>query len=279
MSGPGAWHGPAELLQRFARTPEGLDDVAAASLEEHLISCSRCRVAVAGYADQAATAAGWAEVADRVDQPRALVLERLLGRIAPAHALRVVAATPALRLSWAAGVLAVIAATVASAHSTGSDGVFLVVAPFVALAGVAVCFLPGAEPAGEAAVATPMHGAGLLLLRTAAVLGAALAALGAGALALPGLHATDAAWILPALAVSLTALALCTRFAAHTAAGLSGLAWLAAVQVAVMAQRSAALPATFLFTPRAQIVFALIALTAAAVVAVRRADLERLELP
>ena len=77
-----------------------------------------------------------------------------------------------------------IAAAVAASRSVDDSRPFLALAPLVPLAGVAVSFGPAPDPAGEAGLATPMHGAGLVLRRPIAVLATSLIVLVAGTLAL-----------------------------------------------------------------------------------------------
>lgn len=272
------WHAPPDILVRFATTPELLDGVTASSLEAHLLACEACRGAVAGAADPILVARSWDGLADRIDRPRPTVSERVLGWVLPAHVARVVAATPALRLAWMAAVAAVTAAVVAAARQVGADTPFLVLAPVVPLAGVAISFGPAPDPAGEAALATPLHGAGLVLWRTAAVLATSLAVLVPGTVALPGLALHDAGWVLPALALTLGAVALSTWVAPFTATAVAGLGWLVALEVAAVADGVSQAPAEGpLFRPAGQLGFAVLAVAAAAVLSARHPRLSTLE--
>jgi hypothetical protein len=224
------WHGAPQLLARYATEPESLDDVSASSLEAHLLECEQCRQRVSDAVDPATTAASWGAIVDVVDRPRPSIAERFLAWFLPDDMARVVAATPALRLSWLVAVVAVIAAAVAASRSVDDLTPFLVFAPLVPLAGVAVSFGPAPDPAGEAALATPMHGAGLVLRRTVVVLATSLVVLLAGTAALPGLEWRAAGWILPAIGLSLVALALSTWCAPLIATVTAAVGW----EVAVM---------------------------------------------
>ena len=144
---------------------------------------------------------------------------------------------------------------------------FLCIAALAPVAGVAAAFARGIDPTHELSLAAPMSSVRLLLLRTVAVVGATLVLTVIGALALPGLTWTAAAWLLPALGLTLASLALST-YVAHTTAfaAVSGV-WLAAT-VASVARPDDALA---VFDGLAQVVF-LAVIAAGAVVLVRRRD-------
>jgi hypothetical protein len=272
------WHAAPEILARFATTPEAVDDVTASSIEAHLLACDECRRTVAAAADPTAVAAEWDGIVDRIDRPRPALAERVLARFVPDHVARIVAATPALRLSWLAAVAVVVGAVVAVARQTGNDTPFLLLAPLVPLAGVAVSFGPAPDPAGETALATPLHGAGLVLRRTAAVLATSAIVLVAGSLALPGLELRDAGWVLPAVGLTAGALAFSTWLAPTTAAALAAAAWLATVQTTVVADHVGRSVAEGpLFGPPGQLTFAVMAAIALAALRTRRARLSMLE--
>ncbi len=229
------WHASFDDLRQFASAPDHLDPTAAASLELHLLTCAECRAAVAAGSAPEATAASWDVIADRIDRPVPSLVERLLRRmgVAETHA-RLVAATRPLQLAWLAALALAVAAAVLAAQTADSDGPFLVVAPIIPLVAVALAFAPGADPAGAAGLAAPVSGAGLVLRRAVAVLVATLGVLALGALALPELAVADAAWVVPALALSLGALALSTWFRAESAAVLLGIVWLTSLWLAAL---------------------------------------------
>lgn len=272
------WHAAPEILALFATTPEAVDEITASSLEAHLVACDECRRTVAAATELTALVAEWERIADRIDRPRPAFAERVLARFLPEHVARVVAATPALRLSWLAAVAVVVAAAVAVARQTGSDAPFLLLAPLVPLAGVAVSFGYAPDPAGETALATPLHGAGLVLRRTAAVLGTSGIVLVVGSLALPGLELRDAGWVLPAVGLTAAALALSTWMAPLTAVALAASAWFATLQATVlMDDVSRPLVDGPLFGPPGQLTFALVAAVALTALRTRRARLSMLE--
>ncbi|MDQ1490465.1 MAG: hypothetical protein QOJ23_2979, partial [Actinomycetota bacterium] len=114
-------------------------------------------------------------------------------------------------------------------RTADAEGPFLVFAPLLPLAAVALSFTAAADPAGEAGVGTPLHGAGLVMRRAAAVLAVTLGLLAGAALALPDLGPAAAAWVLPALALALGALALGTWMRAEVAVAALAGAWLLTV--------------------------------------------------
>ncbi len=269
------WHAPPDVLQRYAGG--AVDDVTACSIEAHLERCAVCRGALADSVDPILLEAIWDGVVDRVDQPRAHLIERVLRGVGfdPGKA-RLVAATPGLRLAWLTAVALVTGLVVAACQATGSDGIFLAIAPLLPLAGVAAAFAPGVEPAGEVGAATPLFGFGLVLRRAELVLGTSFAILLLGALALPGLEARDAAWVLPALALSCTTVAIAGRAPVVPVASALGGAWLIGLNLLVRAGgngSSSGLAECVAFTATGQILLGLAA--AVAIVAVRlRNDLD-----
>jgi hypothetical protein len=272
------WHADPEVLARFAAAPAELDDPTASSLEAHLVACARCRAVVTAATDPSLVEQGWQGVADRIDRPRPTLAERVLGRFLPHHVARVVAATPALRLAWLAAVAAVTAAAVAAARQGGADTPFLLMAPVVPLAGVAVTFGPAPDPAGEVALASPLHGAGLVLWRTAAVMVTSLLVLLPGSLALPGMDLHDVGWVLPALALALAAVALSTWVAPFTATAVAAAGWALTLELAALGGGiESSLARGAVFGPPGQVAFAAVAVLAAAVLAVRHPRLSTLE--
>ena len=224
------WHVPTALLARFADDSGAVDDITAASIDAHLLACAECRQALTAAAAPALATTSWAAIADRIDRPRSTVLERFLQRLGMGSGTtRLLAATPALQAAGLAVVAAVAVTAGVLSRTAGADGIFLVLAPLVPLAAVAASFASAADPAGEAGVGTPLHGAGLVLRRTSAILAVNLGLLGAGALVLPDLGPSAAAWVLPSLALALGALALGTWLRAEVAVAALASGWLLTV--------------------------------------------------
>lgn len=264
------WHAPPGLLARFAGDPAALDDVTAASIETHLVACQGCRAELAAAAPSG-LAASWDAVTDRIDRPRTSLVERFLERLRVGGGVaRLVSATPALRLAGLALIAGLAGGAALLARETDAGGPFLVLAPLVPLAAVAATFAPAADPAGEAGVATALHGAGLALRRAAVVLGTTFVLLGLAALGVPGVGLESTAWVLPALALALGALALGTWWRVeHCVAGLA-VAWLTATSAAhVVEGRHLALRESALFGSAGQGAALAATLLAAALLAAR----------
>ena len=263
------WHAPADSLRRYAIGT--VDDVTACSIEAHLERCALCRGVIATDADPVLMEAMWDGVEDRVDHPHLRVVERALRGVGlDEGSARLVAATPGLRLAWLAAVALIVGLVVLMCASADSDALFLAVAPLLPLLGVAAVFAPGVEPAGEIGAATPLFGFGLVLRRSEAVLVASFGMLILGALALPGLELRDAGWVLPALALSLTTIALSTRLAVVPIASVLGSAWITGLGVlSYLDGRNLAVVDAAAFTVGGQIAFASAAAVAFTVIALR----------
>lgn len=226
------WHAGTIELARYAAGEA--DDATASSVEAHLVSCGQCRAQVATHVDPLRLERLWAGVVDAVDRPRTRWPERVLIRLGVGDdTARLLAATPSLQLSWLASVALALMFSVVAAHE-GAKGLvlFLTVAPLVPLAGVAAAFGPELDRSQEITAATPMAGWRLLILRGCAVFSVTVALAGLAALALPEMRWVSAAWLLPALGLSLAALGLSTFMSVDRAAGAVAVAWVTVVLVA-----------------------------------------------
>lgn len=258
------WHAPPELLTRFATEPTSIEPVTASSVEQHLLGCETCRRAVA-VATQSegrhALDSMWAEIIDRVDRRQPTLSERLLVRLRLDPGLaRLVSATPAIRLQALMATLSVSVGAAVVSRQVAADGFFLAVAPLILLVAVALTFVPGADPAGEIEGSTPMHGFGLFWRRAAVVMAGALTSLGVATTLLPGSGWSALAWVAPALALALAALALSTRHPPLVVAVSLAVGWVLLVQLAVLQTHELQLADTALFAPASQLVFGAISL-------------------
>ena len=261
------WHADPRLLARYR--DGGLDPAAAGSVEAHLAACQGCQRTAGELVDAKRLAATWHGVVEVIDQPRLTRVERLLRRLGLAdHTARLVAATPALTLPWLVSLAVVLGFVAASAHLRPAGTFwFLLLAPLIPLAGVATAFGPGLDPTYEVGVAAPLRGIRLLLWRAAAVLVASLGVSLPAALTLPGLGLRAVAWVLPALAVTVTGLAASSvARPTHAAAGV-GAIW---TLLALGAEVASAHP--FAAFGQAGQYAATIVLIGAAVVLIARAD-------
>jgi len=268
----GAWHADEEVLAAYR---DGRLDVAGRwSVEAHLTSCAACRLQARVLVDPARLRRVRSALIEAVDVPRAGVVERLLMRLGlPDHTARVLAATPALRGSWLLAVAATLAFAVLAAwirRDADATLWFLCVAPLLPLAGIAVAYGPGIDPTYEIGLAAPLRSFRLLLLRAATVLGTSTLLAAAASPMLPGFGWGAAAWLLPALGLTVCSLALATMVEPLRAAGVTAGAWVVAVVVTV----APASPSSVLFSPAGQVVFAAVALLATVVVLVRHGRFE-----
>lgn len=176
--------------------------------------------------------ANFAAIEAEIEAPRPSRLTRVLRRFGVADTtVPLVTATPALRRSWIIAVLLAVLFALNAASTSTADGAdrivgFLTVAPLIPLLGVALAFGPGVDPSHDVAVATPVDGFRLFLIRAITVMTASCSVLLVVAWIVPEGGWYRVGWLLPALAVTATALALATRFDARAAAGLAAAGWL-----------------------------------------------------
>lgn len=248
------WHASTDLLTEFARAPEALDAATAASIEAHLLGCSLCRQGVADAGDPEELSESWRLIADVVDRPRAPLTVRVLCRLGvPFASARLVGATRELAIGWLAAIVGSVTAAVLFAHLAGSPGPFLAIAPMVPALVVWLAFAPIADPAGEAGVATPLAGAGLMLRRLLVAEIPAVLALTLAAVVVPGASLAAASWLLPGSALAVGCLALATSMRVVNAASLTTVAWIAVLAIPAAVDRHRALADSFVFGPSGQL--------------------------
>ncbi len=230
-------HPGEDLLDGYATG--SVDQVTAWSVEAHLTTCRGCRAVVSSHVDPARSARNREVMLVRVATTDGSRTRRLLSRCGvPEHVLRLLTATPSLRLSWilsVVGVLAVVAGEgLLAAHVSGppvganSAQVllpFLLVAPLLVLATVAGAFLPWFDPAYRLAVAAPFSGFALLLVRSVCALATALVPVVVAAFVVPGPGWLPAALLLPSLALCAVALAAAAVVGPRAAAVTAGALW------------------------------------------------------
>ena len=270
------WHVDSELVAGYV--DDRLSPAQAASVESHLMGCADCRQLIAGSVAPQELANTWAAIADEIDQPHRGVIERLLTRVGVRdHLARLVVLTPSLRMPWLIAVGALLFLSAAStrdafAGSNRSVFTFLVLAPLVPLAGVAAAFGRRTDPATELTTAAPISAFELLLVRSLGVLATTTALTAAAAVIVPNQGWTAAAWLLPALGLTATALALTRWVSAFVAAtGLGGV-WVLASSSVLRGNRGRVdLVDHFVaFRPAGQAAFLLLTCLAIAVVLYQR---------
>lgn len=222
--------------------------------------------------------ANWRAISLELDTPPVPRIERALRWLRlPAHVTRLVVATPSLRRAWflALGLVALIGLTLQpSADTASSPLLFLTIAPLAPLLGVALAYGPSADPAYEAHLATPTRGLRLLAIRSTTVVVIAAVLLTLVALTNDVSRPWAAAWLLPSIALTITSLALMTRFAPRLATMSVTVAWLAIVLIA----RAAANSDLAAFQPVGQFAAVTTIATSAAVVYIRRDSFDRLSM-
>lgn len=227
-----AWHVPDDELDRYLSGR--IDAASAMSVEAHLDRCGQCRTMVA--VDETWLAQSWDRVVHLVVLPPRSPMERLLELCGlPEHLARLLVATPTLSRAWFTAVAAVLAFAVMAAHAApeATTGLlwFLIIAPVLPLAGIALAYGPRVDPAHELLAATPAAGARLLLLRAGVVLVTALVPSGVATSLLPGPSWWGAAWLLPALTLTTACLLLSTRMPMPSAVGALAVIWVTAVML------------------------------------------------
>jgi len=225
MTPPTTWHPGDDQLQTYV--DGGLPGLSAASIEAHLLACRTCRSAVSGAVEPARLDTVKSRLEDRLDRIERPRLERLLLRLRVDEAdARALLAAPNIRRAWVVALVgaALLGAAVAESAARADD-LFLLLAPLVPLAATAIAYAPSLDPAFALVSATPYSMARLLLARSLAVGVTAVVGVGAASLLLPGAHATEVVWFLPAVALTGLVLALAPRFGIGPAAWCVGLAW------------------------------------------------------
>jgi hypothetical protein len=221
-----------------------LDESVALSVEAHLTGCADCRTALSAYVELERLARNRSVLLVRAALPDGRASRFLRRCGVPDHLLRLLAATPSLRRSWLLAIVGVLAVVIGESFltSTGHAGVggftwasasrgeaalvpFILVAPLLVLAAVAVAFLPMFDPAYQLAVAAPFSGFTLLLVRALSALATALVPVVCAAFAMPGPGWLPAMLLLPSLALCAFALAAATLMPPVTAAVASGVLW------------------------------------------------------
>lgn len=226
------WHVDASTLGAWVEGTSG--PITSASIEQHLVQCAQCRAAVAGLVRIEDVPGSWDDVLAEVSRGGAGLVERVLVRLGlEAGDAVVVGAAPVLRIAWSAG-LTVVLAFILIASIVGHDHgqtLFLALAPLLPVAGVAAAYGPAVDPSYELALAAPYRLIRLALLRSVAVLLAAVPITVAAGFLLPLDGATAVLWVLPALAFTLLVLGAGSWVDPWTAGVAVGTGWVAAVAV------------------------------------------------
>ncbi len=218
--------------------------------------------------------ANWRSIGMELDAPRPGVVERALRRFGlPERIGRLLVSTPALRRGWyLATAIAMVFALAAANPDNGRENLtaFLMVAPLVPVAGVALAYGPVVDPMHEISLATPLSGLRLVAIRTVAVAAIALPVVAVTAAALPPGPLTVGMWLVPSMALSALCLALTTFVTPRTAAASVAIGWFL---VASGLGRSGG-PDLSGFGPATQLTLVAIGAAAAATITIRRRRFE-----
>lgn len=259
------WHADATTLARYASG--GLDDPHTSSVEAHLIDCDMCRRRLSDHVPVDRLNDVWAAVVDSVDAPSATPVERFLLAVrVPGHVARLLAATPALGMSWLGGVAATLAFVAVAGSFSGDPRVvplFLLLAPIVPVVGVAVSFGPRFDPAAELSIAAVMDSFRLLLLRALAILATTTVLTACAATILPAGGWIAAAWLLPAVALTSATLALGRFIPLQLAAGVLVAGWVVAAAASINPLRPAVEAVFSAFGPAGQVASLIVTLVSA----------------
>ena len=200
----------------------------------------------AAGADAGRLAANFAGIEAELDAPPASRLARLLGLLGvDDRTIPLVTATPSLRRSWLVSIVIAVLFAINVGSTSSADGVdrivvFLTMAPLIPLLGMALAFGPAVDPTHDIAVAAPLDGFRLFLVRSITVLVTSTTVLLIGSVLIPEGGGYRVAWLLPALAVTTVTMALATRFSARRAAAAVGVGWLLVVTIVAGAADTAA---------------------------------------
>lgn len=274
------WHIDIALLHRYVS--RALSDAGMASVEMHVTTCSGCRSLVAARADAAAGARVKQALDERLDTVSAGWMERALRRAQVNDAdARIMGAALALHGSWLVACvlsLAFVALATTAAPGRAALAAFLVAAPLVPLAGVALAYGPRVDPTFEIATAATVSGARIVLLRSLAVTAPAIPAVALLSLFLP-IGPLAFAWLLPAVGLATASLALGTLMPLARAATVLAAMWLVGAGIGLAGPRRGNGPETFVrgfsaFRPSGQLFFALLTAASLVLVMLRRDEFE-----
>jgi hypothetical protein len=264
-----SWHVDEATAHRYAS--RRIDPVQAASVESHVMACAGCRDRVGNAVEGPVLGAVWAALTEELDEPRLGIVERALVRLGCSEAnARIIAATSRARWSYllAVGLSLLLAAIAARTPTDEYFGAFLIVAPLGPLIAVAGVFGRWTDALYEVARTAPTPALRILLVRTVAAVAPALLLT---MLSIPWLLENGwlaAAWLLPALALTLGTLALSSWLPIETAAIVVGASWVGAL----LTPRMLVPELLDLFAGPVQLVALAVAVASVAVTALRRSS-------
>jgi hypothetical protein len=224
-----SWHVDHATAERYAQRE--LDATSSASVEAHLLACGECRATLGAVAQDPVLDELWTAIVDTISRPQLGWIERFLLALGVSEAsARIVAATSRARWSYLLAVALSLLLAVLAWRSDRAElfGAFLVLAPLGPLVATATAFGRWSDPVYELVATVPTSAIRLLLVRTAAAVTPAIVLT---SISLPWVADRGwlaVAWLLPALALALGALALSSWMAIEPAAIALASVWVAA---------------------------------------------------
>jgi hypothetical protein len=236
------WHVSTDVWQAYAAG--GLDSVAMASIDSHVVRCARCQRSARAVVPATVTDPVWGAVASAVREPELPPTVRWLRRLGVRDKdLVVLAASEGFVLPWSLAVgAALVSALLTSVLTARQDEIFWLLAPTAPVFAVIAAF-ETTEPLRAIMASTPYDKVRLAVLRTVATLAVALPVTVGVGLAVPGLADLAFVWLLPSLTLTSLALVLHTWLKSWSAAALSAGSWVVVVVVTARAGEFAALSA------------------------------------
>ncbi|HYJ67064.1 MAG TPA: hypothetical protein VEX15_05315 [Nocardioidaceae bacterium] len=217
------------------------------------------------HADARALARAWAGISLQVARPP--LPRRWAGVVragVPGRDVAILRASSGLHRPWVAAIsAALVCAFLSSSLPDHQDRVFLLLAPLIPVLAVAMAY-DLTDPMRELETSTPVSKFRIALLRASKPLAVAVPVTTAIGIVVPGLGGLAFVWLMPGLCLTVTMLLLLTWWTAWVTAGALAAGW-SLVFGALVQQRSL----DQLDSSGAQLVFAAIAVVAAAALIVR----------
>jgi hypothetical protein len=232
------WHIPDPALRAWVDGTAPM--TTAASVEQHLISCDRCRSSVAALATPTIAPdldLAWQGIRDAVEAQPLNLVGRTLHRFGMSEPEAILlSSAPAVTGAWITGVALVALFTVFAAGTSPGRGLaaYLIVAPLLPVAGVAAAYGSEADPTYELTLSAPFSKLRLLLLRTGAVVATCVPITALAALPMTGPWWIAVVWLLPAAAFVMLTLAAATYAPPAYAAGGIAIGWIALTAPALL---------------------------------------------
>lgn len=264
------WHVEPDDLHAYRRGE--VHGVSADSIEAHLIRCASCRATLATESSSERRDLRWEAITQEIDRPTRWNRSSTWVRLA--------LGTPQLAMAGLSLALVSLAVPllIGFVDSRAGITVYFAIAPVAPLLGVLLAYRAAADPAGQLALASPMHTFGVVVMRTTVLLAAVLPAGVLAAVLLPARATLLLGWFLPTLAGCAIVLAAGTRFdpiwlATSLMAGWVLMVW-AGLSDDRLLSMTDSLQGLQVNGPAAQMSSLLVTLLAAAFFALRRDDID-----